>query len=73
MSLQWGQICGLRNFFGSIGEIFVDFVGIVLGRILFERICCCSGDKFCECRNFFWVVRGDFCGFCVDNVKGDFV
>ena len=67
------NISGTEIFFGSLGEIFVDFVGNMIGEIFFERICCCSGDKFCGCRDFFWVVRVDICGFYGDYVMGDFV
>ena len=54
------KFVGLEFFFcGLLGEIFVDFMGIMLGEFLFERICCRSGDKFCGCRNFFFGSIGE--------------
>ena len=39
--------------FGSLGEIFVDFVAILLGKILVERICCYSRETFYGVEIFF--------------------
>ena len=50
----------------------MNFVGIMLVENLFERICCCSREKFCGCRIFFWSLREIFVDFVGIYVRSDF-
>ena len=49
----------------------MDFVLIMLREILFEKICCCSGDTFGGCRNFFRLIGEIFVDF-VEIVRKHF-